>query len=542
MTSFVNRTIFNAVAGGTADFVVASAVTGYQTPTTAEAIDGATYHYAAQLTDLSQWEDGAGTWDAGTHTLIRVAIFDNSLGTGTNQGGPGTKINFATAPQVLLTVLKDDIAPPLTLTDGTNTVADVAQITVLGATVGGTTPDATLKINPIIAQSNLTFTVSPTGNDSNLPFGPFATIQAAATQAGLYNWILGYKPTIQIDDGTYAESNITLPVLINISTVSSKDTGIVQGNVLTPANVVISDPAGNGVFYGFGNNCFWTFSGLSIDTAYGCFLPAVGAKFYLAVGTVFNWTDSTNSGFSELAIIDTFSQFVAAGLTINVGASTIYAITECDNYSNCVIDRNTINFPVGGTVASYAWFSIESYSNAIWFGNTLTGGALTGPALSMFQVANIATQNALATTDVPGNISTSIIDASSSIVHAFGAGGENFATQQSGLPTTSNLDPGGWGIFLDSSSGFIYLAYNNAGTIETSNISTGGGIGANPTATAGPTAVNGTATTFIRSDGAPAVQLGTNAQKGIVQVDGTTIIESGGVITATGSGVRFLVF
>lgn len=60
----------------------------------------------------------------------------------------------------------------------------------------------------------------------------------------------------------------------------------------------------------------------------------------------------------------------------------------------------------------------------------------------------------------------------------------------------------------------------------------GGGTGANPTATAGPTAVNGVATTFMRSDGAPPVQLGTTGQKGIVQPDGTTILVSAGVISA----------
>lgn len=59
----------------------------------------------------------------------------------------------------------------------------------------------------------------------------------------------------------------------------------------------------------------------------------------------------------------------------------------------------------------------------------------------------------------------------------------------------------------------------------------GGASGANPTATAGPTAVNGVAATFMRSDGAPAVQQGSSSQKGIVQVDGTTITESSGVIS-----------
>jgi hypothetical protein len=56
--------------------------------------------------------------------------------------------------------------------------------------------------------------------------------------------------------------------------------------------------------------------------------------------------------------------------------------------------------------------------------------------------------------------------------------------------------------------------------------------GANPTATAGPAAVNGSATTFMRSDGAPAVQTATLSQLGLVKPDGTTIGISGGVISA----------
>jgi hypothetical protein len=59
---------------------------------------------------------------------------------------------------------------------------------------------------------------------------------------------------------------------------------------------------------------------------------------------------------------------------------------------------------------------------------------------------------------------------------------------------------------------------------------------ANPTATAGSAAVNGSAATFMRSDAAPAVQVGSASQKGIVQVDGTTITAASGVISAVGGG------
>lgn len=47
---------------------------------------------------------------------------------------------------------------------------------------------------------------------------------------------------------------------------------------------------------------------------------------------------------------------------------------------------------------------------------------------------------------------------------------------------------------------------------------------ANPTASCGPSAVNGTATTFMTSDSAPACQKGTNAQFGLVEGDGTSVL------------------
>jgi hypothetical protein len=94
-----------------------------------------------------------------------------------------------------------------------------------------------------------------------------------------------------------------------------------------------------------------------------------------------------------------------------------------------------------------------------------------------------------------------------------------------------------------------HLLYDNGGTLVEASIGTGlllsGGVlsntvtaptGANPSATGGPTAINGSAATFMRSDAAPAIQLGSATQKGIVQVDGTTITAASGVISAAGGG------
>ena len=49
-----------------------------------------------------------------------------------------------------------------------------------------------------------------------------------------------------------------------------------------------------------------------------------------------------------------------------------------------------------------------------------------------------------------------------------------------------------------------------------------------------PAAVNGSATTAMRSDGAPAIQKGSNAQFGIVEGDGSTINCVAGVCTSIG--------
>lgn len=58
--------------------------------------------------------------------------------------------------------------------------------------------------------------------------------------------------------------------------------------------------------------------------------------------------------------------------------------------------------------------------------------------------------------------------------------------------------------------------------------------GANPTATAGATAVNGVATTYLRSDGAPAIAKASNSVFGIAECDNVTITCPGGVFTSSG--------
>lgn len=99
-TGFLDACGFNPASGGTGDFVVSAAVTGYQTPAGAGAVNGAVYSYRAQSSDLSQWEIGYGAYATGTTTLARTTVVASST---------GSKVNFSAPPSVYITALTADL-------------------------------------------------------------------------------------------------------------------------------------------------------------------------------------------------------------------------------------------------------------------------------------------------------------------------------------------------------------------------------------------------------------------------------------------------
>src|ERR1700689_5325465 len=112
MASLVDACRFSPTLGGTTDWTYLSAVTGYQSPSLAGAVNGFPYRYRAESADLTQWEVGVGTYNSSTGALSRSTVLYNSSGTGTatGQSGAGTKISFTTAPQVAVVALAEDSA------------------------------------------------------------------------------------------------------------------------------------------------------------------------------------------------------------------------------------------------------------------------------------------------------------------------------------------------------------------------------------------------------------------------------------------------
>lgn len=102
-SSFLDVCRFNPTVGGTTDWTYSSAVTGYQSPTAAGAVNGAIYSYRAESGDLTQWEVGYGAYNSGTGVFSRSTVLFNSSGT-------TSKINFSTVPQVAIVALGEDLA------------------------------------------------------------------------------------------------------------------------------------------------------------------------------------------------------------------------------------------------------------------------------------------------------------------------------------------------------------------------------------------------------------------------------------------------
>ena len=108
-TGFLDACGFFPAAGGTADFVVSAAITGYQTPASAGAVNGAVYSYRAQSSDMSEWEIGFGAYATGTTTLARTTVVASST---------GSKVNFSAPPSVYVTALTADLKNAALLDNG----------------------------------------------------------------------------------------------------------------------------------------------------------------------------------------------------------------------------------------------------------------------------------------------------------------------------------------------------------------------------------------------------------------------------------------
>lgn len=214
-------------------------------------------------------------------------------------------------------------------------------------------------------------------------------------------------------------------------------------------------------------------------------------------------TKTGGVAFSALATT-TPGTGVATALGVNVGSAGAF-----------VTFNGALGTPSSGTATN-----LTGTAAGLTAGNVTTNANLTGAITSS---GNATSLGSFSSANLLAALTTST-----------GTGSAVFGT----APTISSLNATTALTLAFITGSTQCLHVNTSGVISGtgSDCGSGGSSGANPTATAGPTAVNGTATTFLRSDGAPAIQKASSSVFGIVEVDGTSITASGGVISATTGG------
>lgn len=93
---------FNAQSAGAGSFVDSTAVTGYRRGV-GGMVNGKTYRYRAESSDLSEWEWGTGVWNNTTGTLTRSVRFSTNA---------NAAVVFTAPPQVAIVLFEDDILSP----------------------------------------------------------------------------------------------------------------------------------------------------------------------------------------------------------------------------------------------------------------------------------------------------------------------------------------------------------------------------------------------------------------------------------------------
>lgn len=432
--------------------------------------------------------------------------------------------------------------------------------TVLAVDVGGGSAN---QVSIISAQSGAAPIIAATGSDTNVGLTLRAkgsssiTMQAnggtdiaifnnPASAANFFNFSAAQTagaPTVGVFGG---DANISL----NLGT---KNTGVL---LLNSVQFATTPPGGTTQFLRGDGTWAAPFTAAALtevnDTNVTLSLGGTPSTALLQAASITaGWTGTlavarggTGGGTASGTLLDNITGFSSTGYLKRTGAGAYSFVSDPSDVTSVSNSDGTLTISptTGAVVASLAlshantWSGTQSFnSGKLAFNGSSSGsttvnasatasGTLTLPAATDTLVAR-------ATTDTLTNKTIS------SSTNTIGTG-----TVLEGVTMTLGSDATGDIYYRNSSGVLTRLAIGGAGTF----LAGGGSVpaystpsyptGANPTATAADVAVNGVATTFMRSDAAPAVQKASASQFGIVEVDGTTITASGGVITAVGGG------
>jgi hypothetical protein len=357
---------------------------------------------------------------------------------------------------------------------------------------------------PPKAGSNLTFAVATTGNDSNpcTTLLPCLTIQRGVNAMAVYDYQGLYFPTLNVAHGAYViTAQIQLPPLIHLPQITFAQ---IIGDTTTPTNVIVQNTtSGSDVFYAFNQGSLWAVKGFETDCSAAAYTADYSAA--MLVGSA-AFADSSNSGAMIAFQALQTGIFYDDGTPMTVVASTMSAFAVANNYAGMLL---TSPYTLPGTLTiANTFLNSTTWSEIANEGATFTSSTITGVSYNLSVYSLIVWPSAPST--IPGN-GTGLIDPTSTFgdTTLTGPSPTFFAGPISGAPTTSDLDPGAWGIFKDTTqpTGQGISAYvNDAGTMvavgklgDATGSTTVAGFGTNSPAVTGTAPY--TWLKFLSSDG-----------------------------------------
>lgn len=280
MASFLDVCRFTAASSGTGDFVVSAAVTGYQTPASANAVNGAIYRYRAESADLTQWEIGYGAYTSGSVTLARTTVLFNSSGT-------TSKINFSSAPQVAIVFLAEDFQAtgqiPGTATNDNASAGNIGEVMIVG---GAPYTTATITVT-IASPAVVTWTGHPLTNYNVVRFTTTGALPTGITAGTNY---YAFNVTANTFNIATSVANAIAGTAVNTSgSQSGTHTGY-NAAALTSATAVdlggLSLTAGDwdvsaAIFHEPASTTNFTFAGGGINSASATLQTTPGKGFFV---------------------------------------------------------------------------------------------------------------------------------------------------------------------------------------------------------------------------------------------------------------------